>query len=57
MKGRHTKVLSVRVPDELYKKVKTRADLREKTVTGWLLWAVNDGLRDRHRKRDGKAES
>jgi uncharacterized protein (DUF1778 family) len=57
MKGRNTRILSARVSEELYQKVKARAELRQKTINDWLLWAVNDGLRDRHGRKDGKAES
>ena len=57
MKGRNTAILSVRVSDELRRQVQARAKRRQKTVSEWLLWAVNDGLRDRHRARNGKADS
>ena len=52
MKGRNTRVLSVRIPEELYEKVQNRAALRQKTLNDWLLWAVNDGLRSRHKRND-----
>ena len=57
MKGRNNRILSARVSEGLYQKVKARAELRQKTINDWLLWAVNDGLRDRHGRKDGKANS
>lgn len=36
MKGRNTYVLSARVPDALYKRVKRLADKREMTPNDWL---------------------
>lgn len=40
MKGRQTTVLAVRVPDELYLKVKRLALKRDLTVNDWLKQVV-----------------
>jgi hypothetical protein len=36
MKGRNTYVLSIRVPDKLYLRVKHLADKKDMTVNDWL---------------------
>ena len=51
MKGRNSRVIAVRVPDQLYDLITKRAGKRVWSVNQWLLWAVKEGLRDRHGKK------
>ena len=53
MKGRNTRVLHVRIPDELYPLIMKRAGRKDWSVNQWLLWAVKEGLRDHHSLRRG----
>ena len=48
MKGRNTRIVSARIPDEMYDLIILRAVKRQVSVNAWLLWAVKEGLRDRH---------
>ena len=51
MKGRNSRVIAVRVPDQTFALIEKRAGKREWSVNQWLLWAVKEGLRDRHGKK------
>lgn len=50
MKGRNSRVIAVRVPDQLYTLIEKRVGKKEWSVNQWLLWAVKEGLRDHHNK-------
>ena len=51
MKGRNSRVIAVRVPDQTFALIEKRTGKREWSVNQWLLWAVKEGLRDRHGKK------
>ena len=55
MKGRNTRIVSARIPDDLYDLMVQRAVKRQVSVNAWLLWAVKEGLRDRHRQYEKKS--
>lgn len=50
MKGRTTRIVSARIPDELYSQIQMRAGKKGVSVNAWILWAFMDALRDRHKQ-------
>jgi len=52
MKERDSVILAVRIPKDLLLQLDNKVRIsKRRSRNDWLLWAIKDGLRDRHAKQ------